>query len=211
LEADVFGEYLRCLRKNKKMTIRQLELYSGVSNAYLSQLETGKRGIPSPEILKKLFNPLGVEYKELMIKAGYIGIENNVELQNTSDHIKLPILGTVRAGKPITMNENIEGYETVEPEVMRGRRGFILRVNGDSMSGDYIFDGDKVVVVLDEDISPADIAVVAVNGDDATIKRLKCQDGICVLTPSNTAYEPMIYPADEIHIIGKVVQVRRDF
>ena len=211
MEADVFGEYLRCLRKNKKMTIRQLELYSGVSNAYLSQLETGKRGIPSPEILKKLFNPLGVEYKELMIKAGYIGIENNVELQNTSDHIKLPILGTVRAGKPITMNENIEGYETVEPEVMRGRRGFILRVNGDSMSGDYIFDGDKVVVVLDEDISPADIAVVAVNGDDATIKRLKCQDGICVLTPSNTAYEPMIYPADEIHIIGKVVQVRRDF
>src|SRR5690606_9805791 len=57
------------------MTIRQLELYSEVSNAYISQLERGKRGIPSPDILKKLAAPLGLDYNELMIKAGYVANE----------------------------------------------------------------------------------------------------------------------------------------
>jgi transcriptional regulator with XRE-family HTH domain len=72
MKAKEFGKYLRTIRKNRKLTIRQLELYSGVSNGYLSQLETGKRGIPSPEILKKLSTPLGVSYEELMLKAGYL-------------------------------------------------------------------------------------------------------------------------------------------
>lgn len=72
MEAREFGEYLKSIRKYKKMTIRQLELYSKVSNAYISQLERGERGIPSPDILKKLADPLGVEYNELMIKAGYV-------------------------------------------------------------------------------------------------------------------------------------------
>lgn len=78
MDASEFGKYLRGLRKSKKMTIRQLELYAGVSNAYLSHIENGKRGIPSPDILKKLSTPLGVDYDELMEKAGYIE-DNNKE------------------------------------------------------------------------------------------------------------------------------------
>lgn len=72
MEAKEFGEYLKSVRKEKRMTIRQLELYSKVSNAYISQLERGDRGLPSPEILKKLSQPLGVDYNELMVKAGYV-------------------------------------------------------------------------------------------------------------------------------------------
>lgn len=72
MEAKEFGDFLKGLRKAKKMTIRQLELYSKVSNAYISQLERGERGIPSPDILKKLSHPLGADYNDLMIKAGYV-------------------------------------------------------------------------------------------------------------------------------------------
>lgn len=72
LKAKEFGSYIRDLRKARKLTIRQLELYSEVSNSYLSQLENGKKGIPSPTILKKLSDPLGVAYEELMSKAGYL-------------------------------------------------------------------------------------------------------------------------------------------
>jgi transcriptional regulator with XRE-family HTH domain len=72
LEAVEFGHYLKSLRKDKGLTIRQVELYSGVSNAYLSQLENGKRGIPSPEILRKLSDCLDVPYEELMKNAGYL-------------------------------------------------------------------------------------------------------------------------------------------
>jgi transcriptional regulator with XRE-family HTH domain len=72
LEANEFGIYLKELRTGKKMTIRKLEMLSEVSNAYISQLERGERGIPSPDILEKLAKPLGVDYEKLMAKAGYI-------------------------------------------------------------------------------------------------------------------------------------------
>lgn len=72
MEASYFGQFLKELRKQRKLTIRQLDLYSGVSHSYLSQLERGDRGTPSPDILKKLSAPLGVSYEELMIRAGYI-------------------------------------------------------------------------------------------------------------------------------------------
>lgn len=71
MKANNFGLYIRKLRNDREMTIRQLELYSGVSNSYLSQLENGKRGIPSPKILEKLSKGLKVPYNELLIKAGY--------------------------------------------------------------------------------------------------------------------------------------------
>ena len=81
MEAKAFGEYLRQLRKAKKLTIRQLDLYSSVSNSYISQMERGERGIPSPEILNKLSKPLGVEYEELMERAGYIHNKNTTNDQ----------------------------------------------------------------------------------------------------------------------------------
>lgn len=80
MSAIEFGEYLRRLRKNRKLTIRQLDTYSGVSNSYISQMERGERGVPSPEILQKLAKPLGIKYEELMKKAGYIEeTKNNKE------------------------------------------------------------------------------------------------------------------------------------
>lgn len=98
-----FGEYLRQCRKNKKLTVRQLDLYSGVSHSYISQLERGKRGIPSPEVLKKLSKPLDVEYNKLMEKAGhleevkllkeimdeYVGV--NIDLLDEESIEKMPI------------------------------------------------------------------------------------------------------------------------
>lgn len=72
LKAQEFGTYLLKLRKSKKLSIRQLDLYSGVSHSYISQLERGLRGVPSPEILSKLSKPLGVDYEELMLAAGYM-------------------------------------------------------------------------------------------------------------------------------------------
>lgn len=83
MEAKEFGEYLKEKRTEKKLTIRQLELRSGVSNAYISQMERGIKDIPSPDILKKLSTALGVTYEDLMEKAGYLNknelIRNSIE------------------------------------------------------------------------------------------------------------------------------------
>ncbi|WP_064202822.1 helix-turn-helix domain-containing protein [Brevibacillus brevis] len=66
-----FGKYLKALRKSKNITVKSLAELSGVSQSYLTNVENNKRGIPSPDILKKLEGPLGVPYKELMVKAGH--------------------------------------------------------------------------------------------------------------------------------------------
>lgn len=72
MNKEEFGKYLRRVRNERKLTIRQLDTYSGVSHSYISQVERGNRGIPSPEILQRLSKPLGVDYEELMVRAGYI-------------------------------------------------------------------------------------------------------------------------------------------
>jgi transcriptional regulator with XRE-family HTH domain len=73
-----FKEYLKQLRDAKQLSLRKLDSLSGVSHVYLSQIENGNRGVPSPDVLKKLAAPLGVSYKELMTAAGYWGRESNV-------------------------------------------------------------------------------------------------------------------------------------
>ncbi|NMO97450.1 helix-turn-helix domain-containing protein [Paenibacillus lemnae] len=79
MEAKEFGSYLRELRKNANLTMRKLDSLSGVSHSYISQLERGERGIPSPDILKKLADPLNISYMDLLHKAGHspVGDQSN--------------------------------------------------------------------------------------------------------------------------------------
>ncbi|MEK4951670.1 helix-turn-helix domain-containing protein [Bacillus sp. FSL W8-1127] len=72
MDAKEFGLYLRSLRKRKGLTIDQLAELLDISNAYVSQIETGKKGIPSPELLKQFHAHLDVAYEHLMEKAGYM-------------------------------------------------------------------------------------------------------------------------------------------
>lgn len=85
MQAIAFGKYIKKLREDRGLTIRQLEFYSNVSNSYLSLVENGKRGIPSPEILKKLAPVLKVPYEDLMAAAGHLNLnKNNTNLLNES-------------------------------------------------------------------------------------------------------------------------------
>lgn len=82
MKAKEFGMYLKNLRKENNLSIRQLAERSNVSNAYLSQVENGKRSVPSPEILKRLSEQLNTSYDELMNEAGYIETTNENPLQD---------------------------------------------------------------------------------------------------------------------------------
>lgn len=88
MDKNEFGEYLRELRNQRKLTTYQVELYAGVSNSYLSLIENGKRGIPSARVLKKLAPVYKVSYEELMAKAGYIPEgESNLYLSEWDERI----------------------------------------------------------------------------------------------------------------------------
>lgn len=69
---EEFGEKLRSLRKEKELTIRKLGELSGVAHSYLSQVETGKRGIPKIETLEKIANGLDIPSIDLLVLAGYL-------------------------------------------------------------------------------------------------------------------------------------------
>lgn len=85
---NTFGEKLRKLRKEKGLTIRKLGELSGVAHSYLSQVETGKRGIPKVETLEKIAAGLNIPSIDLLVQAGYIDTEEYVKMKNERDDIE---------------------------------------------------------------------------------------------------------------------------
>ncbi|MEC0269716.1 helix-turn-helix transcriptional regulator [Paenibacillus anseongense] len=80
-----FGERIKDLRKARGITVNQLALYSGISAATISRIETGKRGIPKAQNVQKLAHALKVPYEELMLLAGYMKNINDQETSNRLD------------------------------------------------------------------------------------------------------------------------------
>lgn len=127
---------------------------------------------------------------------------------------RIPVLGRVAAGIPIEAIENIEDYEERYISVLEDPHDyFALRIVGHSMEP-RIWDGDVVIVHKQDDVDSGQIAVVLVNGDDATVKQLKkSSSGITLIGLNPTVYSPHFYTADEVislpvRILGLVVEVR---
>ncbi len=121
----------------------------------------------------------------------------------------VPIVGRVAAGRPILAVENIEGTIALDRTVARWKDAFLLKVRGDSMENAGILDGDYVLVKPQASADPQDI-VVALIGDEATVKRLIQKDGEIFLKPENPRYEPIRLTSREpVRILGKVAAVFR--
>ncbi len=116
----------------------------------------------------------------------------------------VPIIGVVTAGLPITAVENIEGYLPWDTE----EDCFALRVRGDSMIEAGILDGDKVIVRIQQTAEHGQI-VVALLGEEATVKRLYRKDGEILLMPENPAYQPI--NGENAQILGRVKTVIREY
>lgn len=120
------------------------------------------------------------------------------------DQAGIPIIGVVTAGSPILAIENIEGYLSINQE----DDSFALRVKGDSMIDAGIFDGDKVIVRPQEFANHGEI-VVALIGDEATVKRLFLKSGEVWLKPENPNYTPI--NGRNAKILGVVKAVYREY
>jgi repressor LexA len=125
-------------------------------------------------------------------------------------HEGIPIIGRVAAGLPLLATENIE--DTVHlPKAWAPAGAFLLKVAGDSMVGAHILDGDYVLVHPQENATNGEI-VVALIGDEATVKRFyKTKTGV-TLKAANPKFEPIDIEnpsADNFHVIGRVVGVFR--
>lgn len=160
--------------------------------------------------------------EKLTIIANYFNVSvdyllGNTQKNNASENkgVKIPVLGDIAAGIPITAIQDIIDYEEITEEMAATGEFFALRVNGDSMEP-KISKGDVVIVRQQSDCDNGDTAVVLINGDTATLKRIKKRPEGIMLVSTNPNYEPMFYSNREINdlpviVLGKVVELRAKF
>ena len=118
----------------------------------------------------------------------------------------LPLVGQVAAGSPILAEENIEEYVEVPETIGGDDSDYVLRVQGDSMRDAGILEGDYVVVKSADEASNGEI-VVALLGDEATVKRFYREKDRVRLQPANKAYKPI--RTRDAQLLGRVVGVFR--
>ncbi len=149
-------------------------------------------------------------------KKGYLNrhskLSRGIEIIGDSFQLarRIPIVGRVAAGEPVLAEQNIEGEMTVDDFYISGENVFALRIRGDSMKDAGIFDGDHLFVRQQPTADPGDI-VVAIIGDEATVKYYYLEKDKIRLEPANENYRPIIIEKDTpgFQIAGKVTGLLR--
>ena len=124
--------------------------------------------------------------------------------------VELPVHGRIAAGRPV---EAIEDEQTISlGDFSHGGNSYVLQVKGNSMVDDHILDGDFIVVEQTAVANPGEIVVALVGGTDATLKRFYREAGGKVrLQPANSEMHPIIVPAGDVRIQGRVIGVLRKY
>ena len=180
--------------------------------AAISMIENGKR-MPETAALKDFADFFGVTIDTLLGESGAAPLETDGRKR---EGVKIPVLGSVVAGIPLEAITDILGWEEIPQEMAASGDFFALKIKGDSMSP-RIQEGDVVIVKKQPSVESGEVAIVLINGAEATIKQVYLQETGIMLQ----AYNPAVYPSrfysnDEIQnlpisIIGKVVELRGKF
>ena len=180
---------LRALRDARGISQKVISDYLGCSTVVYSRYETGARQ-PSMETLQRL-----AEYYDVTID--YL-VGNSSSLSTTNGTLRIPVLGTIRAGIPVAAIEHIEDWEAIDAAMAKTGKFIALRVKGDSMEP-HIKNGDVAIIRRQEAVDNGDIAVVLVNSDEAILKKVKrSPDGIMLVGFNTEVYEPHFYSNVEI-------------
>jgi len=201
---------IKTRRKELGITLEDIGNYVGVSKATVQRWETGSISNMRRDRIKKLSEILQIA-PEILLEA-----ENKVpELSQPRTALaKIPVLGTVAAGVPITAQEDIIGWEEVPAQWVKNDTVFALKLKGDSMEP-RMTEGDVVIVKKQSDVTSGEIAIVMVDGEATCKKVVKHSDGM-VLISNNLKYAPMFFTIKDIDdknitILGKVVELRARF
>lgn len=195
------------LRKEKGISQQELAQMLYVNQTAVSQWERGVTN-PSTDTVIALANIFGVSVDYLLGNSDYPGAP-------TPAGVQIPVLGNVQAGLPISAVQDILDFEEITPELAATGEFFALRIKGKSMEP-RMMEGDVVIIRQQDDADTGDTVVVLVNGDEATVKRLKKRPEGIMLVPNNPTFEPLFYSNRDIaelpvRIIGKVVELRGKF
>lgn len=204
---------------NKITMSNNLKKYLKINNVSRNQLSESL-GISYSTISDWINGKAYPRIDKIEMMANYFGINKSDLVEEHSkgeknQGLKIPVLGTVAAGIPISAVEDILDYEEVPQSWESQGEFFGLRIKGDSMKPD-INDGDTVIVRQQSMANNGDVVIALVNGDDATCKKFEKLDNGIMLISNNSEYSPMYFSNEEVVtkpvvIIGKVVELRRKF
>ena len=191
------------------MTQEDLAKLLGVTNKAISTWENGTRE-PNMGMIQKMADVWGIS-KSFIIDG------NAVDSKPRNPYlITIPVLGCVVAGQPIEAIENIEGYIEIDTRQYPKGEYFGLKIKGVSMEP-RLLEGDVVVVKKTEDVDSGKIAIILINGNEATCKQVKKSlSGITLIGFNAAAYTPHFYTNEEImnlpvKVIGQVVESRHSW
>ena len=205
-------DILRNRRLELGLTMKQVADSVGVSEGTISKWESGNI---SSMRLDKAFAISKVLSLDPRLLMGQDEDELEAEMDDRPDSIWIPVLGRVAAGFPNVMNEETLGFEPIDYDLAESGRFFALRIAGDSMEPE-IKKGSTAVVRCQQDVDNGDVCIVAINGDEATCKRMQKTDNGIMLVSTNPMYSPMYFSSKDckerpITIIGRVMEVRTKF
>lgn len=196
------------LLKTKNISSYQVSKATGISQQTLSNWKLG-RSIPKYDKLLKIAEYLGVNID--FLTTGQLPKQETVYKKKKPT--KVPVVGAVPAGIPLEAIEEILDYEEISEETAKKGEYFGLKIKGDSMYP-FIMEDDVVIVRKQNTIESGQVAIVMVNGDEATCKKVVIKNGGIVLVGHNPEFTPLYYSAEEVEtmpvrIIGKVIEIRR--
>lgn len=199
------GQRIFEARKRRKISRKEIADFLQVHETTIKRYEDGNTKKLPTDRLEKIAKYLNTSIEYLM------GWEEEQKPQG----VKIPVLGTVPAGIPISAVEDILDYEEIPKSWENQGEFFGLKIKGDSMLP-ILTDGDIVIVRKQSTADNGDTVIAMVNGDDATCKRYERSNNGIMLIPNNSRYTPTFYTNEEIAslpvtIIGKVVELRRKF
>nr|WP_302520623.1 LexA family transcriptional regulator [uncultured Allisonella sp.] len=202
-----FASRLKWALEKSGMKPTDLSNITGIGKSSISRYLKGEY-IPKQKKLNQIATVLNVSEGWLLT-----GLEQKAA---SAKGVRIPVLGRVAAGIPISAITDIEDWEEIPEALAKSGEYFALRIKGQSMEP-RICDGDVVIVKQESCVDSGDVAIVLVNGDEATVKEIKILDSGIMLIGWNTAvYSPRFYSKEDIinlpvKIIGKVVELRGKF
>ena len=206
----------------KEKGINKVELSKGSKVPYTTIVNFYENGTDNVKLstLKKLS-------KYFKVSLDYIADDDTEEkeesvrykisdLLSISTNKKIPIVGVIRAGEPILAEQNIIGNVELPSEfINQDDEYFGLRIIGNSMNLSRIFEGDIVIVRKQNSVENGEIAIVLVDGENATVKKFYQTDTTVTLIPnsSDPIHSPKVYDLTKVPIVvlGKVVKAIIDF
>ena len=198
-----FGNILKKLRQDNNMTQDELAKKIDTSRSNIANYENGKN-MPSVDILEKLSKLFDCTTDYLLGKS---------DNRNSDVPIsKIPVLGTVKAGYDWLAEENIVDYITLKENIPNVNEYYALRITGDSMLP-LLAEGDLVIVHDQDDVESGQTAVILINGEEATVKKVvKTKEGI-ELHAMNPYYPVRKFTFEDmqkipVKIIGRVREAK---